>query len=217
MSDFKKKFGQNLKKLRKSRKLTQEKLAELIDIHYRQMSKIETGDNFPSSKTIEKLCCVLNVSPATLFNFDFAYEGEILMTGTGDAAFYKAIQQNNVITLEDYRGKKIVDESISLWDSDKRLLKIAQNLKKPLTVEYFENGKQSKIITYNPDGTIAYQDKTVSKEAETLMDLFKHVSKNQDYTNFVTLALKAIEDDSALEKLESMISGIKMARKVGKS
>lgn len=219
MSDFKKRFGENLKALRKSRGMTQEKLAELIDIHYRQMSKIETGDNFPSSKTIEKLCCGLNVSPATLFDFDFRYEGELLMTGTDNTPFYKAIQKNNVITLEDYRGKKVIEEDISLWDSDKRLLKIAKNLNKPVTVEYIEKGKKPKIITYNPDGTInnpGEQNQQSIKEAGILMELFQKVSENKDYTNFIKLAIQSLEDDSALDKLEFMINGIKLARQTNK-
>ena len=97
MSDFKEKFGINLKALRKSRNITQEKLAELIDMHHRQVSKIETGDNFPSSKTLEKLCYALKISPMTLFNFDFIYNGEIVLTGTDDIPFYRAIKQGELL------------------------------------------------------------------------------------------------------------------------
>ena len=41
-------FGQKLKELRKSKGYTQEKLAEKLDITPRQLTRIETGDNFPS-------------------------------------------------------------------------------------------------------------------------------------------------------------------------
>ncbi len=216
MSDFKNKFGANLKILRKSFGITQEKLAELIDLHHRQLSKIETGDNFPSCKTLEKLCYVLKVSPTKLFDFDFVYEGEIVLTGTYDIPFYRAIKQDNVITLEDYKGKKVINEDISILDSDKRILGMASNLKKSITVEYFENGEKTKVLVYNPDGSIKSSKPDTQKsvqEAEKLMELFKSISKNEDYVEFIKLAIKSIEDDSALERLEFMVNGIKMARR----
>lgn len=216
MSNFKKKFGENLKALRKSRKITQEKLAELIDIHFRQMSKIETGDNFPSSKTIEKLCCALQISPATLFDFDFVYEGEVLMNGTENSTFYRAIKQDNVVVFEDYRGKRIISENTLVSDSDKRLLKMAKKLSKPITVEYFEDNKRTKVLIYNPDGSINTLDgknEYMPQEVEDLTKLFKTMAKHQDYVDFIKLAIQSIEDDAALERLESMINGIKMVRR----
>lgn len=74
MSSLKKSFGNNLKLLRKSKDITQEKLAELADVHPQQISKIETGGYFPSCKTIEKLCLMLNVAPKDLFDFDLDAE-----------------------------------------------------------------------------------------------------------------------------------------------
>ena len=220
MSDFKKKFGANLKKIRKLRNITQEKLSELIDIHHRQMSKIETGENFPSSKTIEKLCFALKISPVTLFDFEFAYENEILMTGTdNDSVFYKAIKQDNVIILKDHNGQKITQESDSVCDSEKRLLKIASNIGKPVTVEYIEDEKSVKTLIYNPSGEIQSLSKQgihSSKEAEDLANLFKNVKNHHEYTDFIKLAISAIEDDTALERLEFMLNGIKLARKTSK-
>ncbi len=59
-------LGKNIKKYRKLRSLTQEKMAELIGIEVRTLSLIETGNNFVTSKTLEKLAKVLQVSPANL-------------------------------------------------------------------------------------------------------------------------------------------------------
>lgn len=69
MSKLKKFFGINLKLLRKSHNLTQEELSELVDVHPQQISKIENGGYFPSSKTLELLCKALNVPPFKLFDF----------------------------------------------------------------------------------------------------------------------------------------------------
>ena len=214
MSDFKKKFGTNLKFLRKSRNITQEKLAELIDLHYRQMSKIETGENFPSSKTIEKICYALKIPPSKLFDFDFVYDGEIILSGTDDIPYYRAIKQGNIVVLEDYRGKK-VEEEISVINSDERFLNMAKNLNKSINVEYFENGEKTGIRTYNPDGTISSPVKLYSLEQEVdgLIELIKKTRLDSDYVNFIKLAIKSLDDDMSLERLESMINGIKMAKR----
>ena len=70
MSYLKKAFGTNVKLIRKSRNLTQERLAELIEIDLRQMARIEAGESFVTAETIEKLSAVLNVPVKLLFNIE---------------------------------------------------------------------------------------------------------------------------------------------------
>ena len=65
--DFKKKFGEKIKRLRKYRGLTQEQLAEMIDIDPRNLSRIEVGSSFVKADTIEKLIKALNVTSEDLF------------------------------------------------------------------------------------------------------------------------------------------------------
>ena len=67
---LKKIFAQNLKQTRKKRGLTQEKLAELVEVAPRHISFLETGRSFPSSDLIERICTVLNIKYADLFNFE---------------------------------------------------------------------------------------------------------------------------------------------------
>ena len=69
---FKQKFAENLKKIRKSRKLTQEQLAEIVGVDFRYISFIENARSFPSCELIEKLSNALNVDYADLFSFDEA-------------------------------------------------------------------------------------------------------------------------------------------------
>lgn len=59
-------LGENIKKYRKLRGFTQERLAELIELEIRTLSLIETGNNFVSAKTLTKLADVLNVTPSDL-------------------------------------------------------------------------------------------------------------------------------------------------------
>lgn len=70
MSTLKKLVGKRIKIIRKRCNLTREKLAELIDIGPRQVSRLECGGNFPSHKTFEKLSKVLNVETMEFFNFE---------------------------------------------------------------------------------------------------------------------------------------------------
>ncbi len=62
-------FGRRLKQIRKSKKYTQEQLAESVDINLRQMARIEAGESFVTAETLQKICNVLNVTPDNLFRF----------------------------------------------------------------------------------------------------------------------------------------------------
>ena len=61
--ESRKMLAQNLKKLRKQKKLSQEKLARLADISYNTIIKIETGKaNNPTFETLSKLADAFGVS-----------------------------------------------------------------------------------------------------------------------------------------------------------
>lgn len=55
-------FGTNLKKERVEQKITQEKLAELCNLHRTYIGLLESGKRNPSLKTIILLSTVLNCS-----------------------------------------------------------------------------------------------------------------------------------------------------------
>ena len=65
--DIKKLFGRRIKELRKSRNLTQEQLAEMLDISQNAMSYIETGENFISAETLQKLLLAFQIDIEELF------------------------------------------------------------------------------------------------------------------------------------------------------
>lgn len=69
MVNLRQNFGRRLKELRKLKGITQEKFAEMIDITPRNLSKIETGQTFPSTENLEKIICKLDCKPHILFNF----------------------------------------------------------------------------------------------------------------------------------------------------
>lgn len=60
-------FGNNIHSYRKLRKLSQEQLAEKLDISVKHLSTLETGKVFASAELIETIALVLDVSVSALF------------------------------------------------------------------------------------------------------------------------------------------------------
>lgn len=70
MEDFLEQFGQRVKYLRKVCGFSQEKFAEKIEVSPTTVTAIETGKNFVTYTTLKNICCVLNVKPRDLFDFE---------------------------------------------------------------------------------------------------------------------------------------------------
>ena len=70
MAELKKQFGRRLKKVRVSRKMTQEQLADHVGVTTESISNIERGVHGPSFDTLEKIADVLKVAAKDLFIFD---------------------------------------------------------------------------------------------------------------------------------------------------
>ena len=62
-NDVKDLFGYNLKRLRKSRKLSQMDFANQLDMHFTFISDIENGKKWVSPETIAKIASFFNVEP----------------------------------------------------------------------------------------------------------------------------------------------------------
>ncbi len=76
--DEKKHLGLKIRALRKSKKITQEKLSEIVDISPRQMVKIEMGQVYPSLEVLRKIAEALDVSVKNLFENDYYDDVEFL-------------------------------------------------------------------------------------------------------------------------------------------
>lgn len=66
--DFLQKLGQNIKKIREERKITQAHLAEIADLSVSTIARLEIGQGFSTLKTIEKIANALNVEIETIFD-----------------------------------------------------------------------------------------------------------------------------------------------------
>lgn len=67
--NVKKIFGYNLRSLRESKSLTQEKLAEFLNLQsYQTINRIENAKSFVTSDLLDKICEFFNVEPSVLFH-----------------------------------------------------------------------------------------------------------------------------------------------------
>lgn len=78
--NVKKQLGAKIKRLRQKNGLTQEQLAEKIDIATRTLCGIENGENFVTSDTLEKFLKVFNITLSELFAFDHIKPQEELVS-----------------------------------------------------------------------------------------------------------------------------------------
>ena len=94
-----KELGKKIKKLRKAMGYTQEKLAELVDIDDKHLSKIENGVHLPTYKTIKKLSEVLQFN---LQDMDIVSTEEHLLNQS--PTYYKAMKILNSANNEKERA-----------------------------------------------------------------------------------------------------------------
>lgn len=60
--------GRNIKKVRKAKGITQEKLAEIVEVDFRHISAVETGNKTPSFKLINDISNCLHIEIYELFD-----------------------------------------------------------------------------------------------------------------------------------------------------
>ena len=115
-----------IKQIRKDSALTQQDFADSLDLSRNFIAQCETGDKFPSDRTIRDICRVYNVNE------------EWLREGTGEP--YRALSMNqqiaerinNIMGLDDEDFKKrLINVLCELDDGGWKLLeKIALDLTK---------------------------------------------------------------------------------------
>ena len=92
--DIQKQIGNQIKRYRKKNNMSQEQLAELIGIATNSLSNIECGNSFMTSKTLEKILNIFQISAKELFDFPETMTKEI---NKKDAIFdfIKEIEEND--------------------------------------------------------------------------------------------------------------------------
>ena len=72
-------LGKRLRELRKKQNITQEKLAEFINVDPTTISNIENGKNYPSLSNLESILKVLNYTFIEAFDFEHKKESNQLL------------------------------------------------------------------------------------------------------------------------------------------
>lgn len=62
-------LGERIRELRKARGLTQEQLAELVEVEQKHVSRLELGKSYPTIERLEKIAGALNVPLMDFFDF----------------------------------------------------------------------------------------------------------------------------------------------------
>ena len=72
--EYDKAFGENLKKIRKGKKLSREVLAATAGIESKQIYRIEVEYQSPTIATVVAIALALKLHPKKLLDFDFDFE-----------------------------------------------------------------------------------------------------------------------------------------------
>ncbi len=64
-------IGLKIKELRKRKHLSQEELADIIDVNFRTIQRIETGCNVPSLETLAKLAQAFGIKVRDFFDCEY--------------------------------------------------------------------------------------------------------------------------------------------------
>lgn len=78
MENVKELLGGRIREIRKRKKLTQEKLAEMIGIEPNNLCRIENGKNFPTPENLAKISASLGVETYELFLYKHLSDTESL-------------------------------------------------------------------------------------------------------------------------------------------
>ena len=105
--NIKKELGEKIKRVRKSRGITQEQLAEMIDISPRSLSNIEVGGCFVKSETLEK---ILEAKEATSLveSLDYKEEDEFSLYENINTSYNEKMISPEILDLK--KGIESLDE-----------------------------------------------------------------------------------------------------------
>ena len=107
------KFGDNLKKIRIYKKLSQEALAEKVNVSRQSVSKWETGDAYPSMNNLLELCKIFHCKITDLVN-----DSIIDIDSLGNDVKTKVVSLNK----EEQKKMKVLSKIISIISKIGRII-----------------------------------------------------------------------------------------------
>ncbi len=219
------KFGDNLKKLRKSRKLSQEELAERVNVSRQSVSKWENSESYPEMNNILELCKIFHCKINDLVNdslIDIENLGEDIRS---NVVKFKKEQQTKM---------KALSKTISIIS---KICRIAVLVSIPIIfvsmiilgiacskveienneISFTHANEMIKVIEENDKilvkaNNIVVADFANEKEIAYIKDIFKEHSKyaivGYMETGFLVLIILLIMVSIMLKSLESLFNNI---------
>ena len=102
--DIKTLLGNNIRKYRQKRNLTQTQLAEMVDVSFRYISYVECGKSFPSAEVLQAISKALEVHVHLLFYPNFSAEDSTPLSALKSALLETS---QNIKTAIDTLQKRI--------------------------------------------------------------------------------------------------------------
>ena len=216
MKNLKEAFGSRLKEIRKSKKITQESLAELLDLSQRQLIRIENGENFPSSETISKISLVLGVELASLFDFRWNDDAMYFQSGVYTKPSFKVVKTSESVSItpssQFYDKDLFLQKIVKDTEYEAQLFNICKIYNKPITVDIFENKKRVSIKTFHPNNEI---EEIMSSSDIKNIELYdyivvklKEISADSNKLNYVKLAMDALNTKESLDEFTHVLKGM---------
>lgn len=217
MQNIKEAFGSNLRKIRKSKKLTIENFSEILGITPRQLSKIESGETFFTAETLCKISVALDVNLQVLFDFEWYDNLMYYDDGKYIKPHFKAIMKNKLYEIKSLPPLKNfkINKKMPIGELTVFLMEFSKNNNMTIYIDFFVDKIRDKIAKYIPDGTFSFlimKDEVKDKEIKLkdasyyeIIETFKDFSTDKRKVEYIKTALEALNNKNAREKLKLMI------------
>ena len=208
MNIIKKRLGERLKAIRNLHGYTQETLAEKVGINLRQLARIEAGESFVTSDTLYRICVVLGISPAVLFDFEIE---EAFATNTGKYLHFNVIETNNIIKFIPKIG---IENSPNSGESfDEKMITTAQKMQQDVSVDKFVGNILCSSKIYTQRGKIQLQETILAREnkLKNLKESLNRIVNDRNKIDYMVLAFQSLYNRKALEQFQFLVKGLELS------
>lgn len=224
MQNIKEAFGGNLRKIRKSKKITIENFSEMLDITPRQLIKIESGETFLTAETLCKISVSLDISLQSLFDFEWQDKSMHYDNNKYIKHHFKAVMLDEIVKLKSLPALKDfnINKTMSIKKLTSFLMEFSKDNNMTIYVDFFVNKARDKIMKISPDGNFSFlviNDEFNDKEIHLkdlnyyeVMEKFREFSIDETKIEYIKTAMDALSNKKALEKLKAMIKGIEISK-----
>lgn len=155
-------FADNLRKVRKERNISQEELAEILNVSRQAVSKWEQGIGYPEAEKLIVIARELNAS------LDFLMCDEVTKANPQKTEVHQARSTNGTITIRSFDGKTLVNcRGVFVYPLFNRLFK-----KKPGQAQYALFGEGEKGFLDENRHILGYylDEESINKEQDAIME-----------------------------------------------